>query len=151
MIPDELLDSAAYRTLTAIEKTILIDWLRQYWSLSEGDKKSIATCGMKYTYSHCKTDCAENSFTKARRSIELRGFFEAPPDLQSLRGDDAKLWIPSDRWRSCNLDPRSRARNSKKAERIRRHTRRRREFRLALDGRDVDSAPKNEGDGTHKK
>lgn len=122
-----LITSDAWRTLKPIQRNILLDWQLWFYKCSNSDTRNLRSTGFKYAWSLCRIDCAESTFTKARKAIEERGFFVAPPELQTMRGDDAKLYLPGDwaNWRPpSEVRAKLRTRENGKKKRIRRHQQR---------------------------
>lgn len=94
-----LRDSNAYRTLSATEKLVLVDWMRVFDSASWNDKDDLRKKGFCYTYSLCELDIPDRTFRRSKKPILVRKFFECPPLLQSGRPGDPYWFLPSRDWR----------------------------------------------------
>lgn len=134
-IHDELKACDAYRILSATERLVLLAWIRVYHKASGADMTELED-GFEYVWAVCDEDVSEGAFYRARKRICLLGFFEQPPDIQSLRPGAPARFTPSREWlryRATGEEAKAIARHNKtKKDRLRRAQRRRTKFRAEM-------------------
>lgn len=143
-IPEDLLASDAYFSLSMTERAILIDLLALYYRVT-GWEKSQTT--FSYTWGTCTVPVSEETFNTARKRIVLVGFLDELAEDQSNEPGGSKRYRVSARWLSYKLTreelARRERRESAKRNRIARQRARRTAFRERAPGKKP--TPKNRG------
>lgn len=100
----DLISSAAFLTLKAIEQIILIDWIRVYNEATNYDRdESKITKPVIYTFGSCAVVVSKNTFYRAMRSLQLHGFVVDYNGTDYKRGY-ASRWLATTRWISWKPD-----------------------------------------------
>ena len=97
---DEIPVALGYRVLSAVEKLVLMEWLRTYGKASHGDTVDLGDTGVLFTFSQVREDVAESSFKRARRRLIQIGWFQSAPHLKPLRPGAPNRYLPSTDWRA---------------------------------------------------
>ena len=131
-LSDELRGSAAFQSLTSVEKWILADFVRKHYRVSGGDKTDIGHIGFPFTIKDAMELCDAKTFYRARARIVAVGFFDARPDLKKVMPGAWDMFTPSRRWRDFIPDVdaarRIQKRQARRAEYVERGASRKRDF-----------------------
>ena len=100
LLSDEVKKSVAYRTLTPVARLVVIDMIGKYHLASKGDKVPIMSVGFEYVFERCTEPVSYNGFYLAITAICEHGFFETPPELQSLTVAQPAVYVPSRKWKT---------------------------------------------------
>lgn len=99
-LPYCMLDSDAWRDMSAMASMILLDMIHAFNGQTYSDNKPLPS-GMKYTYSQCRVCCSERAFIDARASIVRIGWFQTPHALQ----DNGHCAFVPGGWREYKAPP----------------------------------------------
>lgn len=103
-INEELSSSPAFLCLRPIEQMILIDFIKQYDSRTDYDRKpNAALTRVLYTFGMCALTTAKNTFYKSMLRLQEHGFIVPEYDGAPKRGS-ATRWLASGRWRTWSPD-----------------------------------------------
>lgn len=98
----ELIESRAFRVLTASEGLVLIDMILVYFQASSLDTQSLPE-GFTYSYSQCRVKVSEKKFYRSVSRICEIGFFRRPIDIQEQRPAAPHWYVSSIDW--INFEP----------------------------------------------